>query len=359
MWLEHIAEIEPYKPGKPISEVERELGIKGAVKLASNENPISPSPKAVQAILEAVKDINRYPDGSGFYLKKKLSQHLGVGEDFIILGNGSNEIINMIGIAFLSDGDEAIFADPSFDIYRIVTRMSNARGVVVPTRSWKHDLSAMAGKITDRTKVIFICNPNNPTGTIVTRDEVEEFMELIPPGILVVFDEAYWEYAPRHLMPDVIKYIMEGRDVIALRTFSKIYGLAGLRIGYGMARPQIIEYLERVRPPFNVSSLAQAAAIAALDDEEHVRRTIEANEEGKRYLYEELRKLGLGYVPTYANFILVDVGRDSKEVADMLLKEGVIVRPMKGKISNYIRVTIGLPHENEAFISAIRKVMSL
>lgn len=350
---EHVSNIKPYVPGKPIEELERELGITGSVKLASNENPVGPSGKALEALGGSLRGLNRYPDGGGYYLKQALSGRLGVAPEELILGNGSNELIDIAVRTFMRPGDEAVMARPSFVVYKMVVQAQGCRAVEVPLRDFRHDLGAMAGEVTERTRMIFIANPNNPTGTINTAGELDRLMERLPEEILVVVDEAYYEYVSAPDYADSMKHFRDGRDILVLRTFSKIYGLAGLRIGYGMARRDIIGEMNKIREPFNTNSLAQAAALAALDDQEHIRYCREVNEEGKRYLYRELSSLGLRYIPTEANFIYVLLEGDSGELYDALLRQGVIVRPMG---PNAIRVTIGLPGENERFIESLKAV---
>lgn len=354
---EYVASLVPYPPGKPIEELERELGVTGSIKLASNENPLGPSKKAVEALSKGFSNLHRYPDGSCYYLKEKLSSVIGVAPDMLIFGNGSNEIIELLIRAFLKTGDEAIMADPSFAVYPIVVKSVGGVAVNVPLKDMRHDLPAMAAKINKRTKIIFIANPNNPTGTIVSAGEFSEFMKRVPEDVVVCVDEAYFEFVGSNEFPDTLSYIKEGRAVLLLRTFSKIYGLAGLRVGYGVAHPSLVDYLNRVRQPFNVNSLAQLAAMAALDDASHLERTKENNRKGLKYLFGEIAKLGLECVPTEANFFLIKVG-DGKKVYDGLLKRGVIVRPMASyNLPEYIRVTVGLPGENRRFIETFKEVL--
>lgn len=356
---EGIASLVPYPPGKPIEELERELGIEGSIKLASNENPLGPSKKAIEAISGEgfLGNLHRYPDGSAFYLKNRLAKLHGVVPSSIAIGNGSNEIIELLIRTYLGSGNEAVMGDPSFAVYPLVVQSVGGESVMVPLKGLTHDLKAIREAVTDKTRLIFITNPNNPTGTIVSRDEMTAFLDSLPEGVITVLDEAYFEYVKSDDNPDGIQYVKEGRAVIALRTFSKIYGLAGLRIGYGIAPPEIIDYLERVRQPFNVNSVALAAALAAIDDEAHVSESRRVNSEGIEYLFGELKKLGLESVPTEANFFLVRVG-DGKGVYEGLLKRGVIVRPMAGYgLGEYIRVTVGIRAENERFIKAATEVV--
>ncbi|MEW6001361.1 MAG: histidinol-phosphate transaminase [Nitrospirota bacterium] len=356
---DYVSEIKPYIPGKPIEELERELGIKDSVKLASNENPLGPSPLALKSIIESLTNsdmsnsMNRYPDGSGYFIKKALSERLSIEEEEIILGNGSNELINIAVSTFLQAWDEAVMAHPSFIVYSMAVQAIGGRPIQLPLKNYTHDLGAMAEAITPKTKIIFIANPNNPTGTVNTRDEFDLLMKKIPEGILVVVDEAYCEYVTDPDYADSMKHFRGGRDILILRTFSKIYGLAGLRIGYGIAAKDIISEMNKLRPPFNTNSVAQKAALWALRDDEHVKYSRELNEKGKRYLYGELNSLGIKYVPTEANFIYMLLDHDSNALYGELLKEGIIVRPIGPK---EIRVTIGLPEENKRFIEALKKV---
>lgn len=344
----------PYKTGKPIEELERELGIKGAIKLASNENPLGPSKKALEAIFEAASGINRYPDGGGYRLKEALSRKYNVEPSQIILGNGSNEIIELLVRTFMGPGDEAVMADLTFVVYKLVVTASRGRAVIVPLKEERHDLTAMASKIGDRTRLIFIANPNNPTGTIVTEDEVYKLLLKIPDNVIVVFDEAYKEYVTGKNFPDTLGHLRNGRNIVLLRTFSKIYGLAGLRIGFGITKGKLVDYMNRVRQPFNTNSMAQRAALYALGDDEHIRESLKVNEEGKEYLYRSFEELGLRYIPTEANFIYFDSGRNGKEMYHALLKEGLIVRHIEGSM---VRVTIGLPQDNRRFINALKRVL--
>ena len=354
---EEIASLVPYPPGKPIEEVEREYGIEGSIKLASNENPLGPSPKAVEAIRDGMKNLHRYPDGSGYYLKRKLSKQLGVEPEMIILGNGSNEIIEFAIPTFLSPGDEVVMANPSFAVYPIVVKATRGKAVEVPLKGLTHDLDAMLKAVTERTRLIFIANPNNPTGTMVTGSALGSFMNSLPEGIVVVIDEAYREYVTDEGYPDALGYVKGGKLVVVLRTFSKIYGLAGLRIGYGVADREVVSYMERVRQPFNVNSLAQIAAMAALDDSSHLERSCENNRRGMSQLFEEIGAMGIECVPSQANFFLIKVGR-GRDVYEGLLRRGVIVRPMESYgLPEYIRVTVGLPEENKRFLETFKAVM--
>ncbi len=351
---ENIRAITPYSPGKPIEELERELGIKGSIKLASNENPLGPSPKAVEAVKAALSGLNLYPDGSGYYLRQALAKRYGLDISQVILGNGSNEVIELVIRTFVQPGDEVVSADPSFVVYKMITQAAGGKNVIMPLKDDHHDLDAMANRITGKTKVIFVANPNNPTGTINTSGEMGRFMLRVPDGVMVAVDEAYYEYVSRKDYPDSLAYLKTGRNIIAMRTFSKIYGLAGLRIGYGLAQPEIIEMMNKVRQPFNTNSLAQTAALAALDDHTHVERSIKANDEGKKSLYRAFDRMGIRYVPTSANFILFETEQEGREVYQALLKTGVIIRPMGGR---KLRVTIGLPEQNTRFVSELEKIL--
>ena len=351
---EHIKTIKPYVPGKPIEELERELGITGSTKLASNENPLGPSPLVSKTLRKGISDLNRYPDGSCYYLKNALSEKLGLGPDEILFGNGSNEIIELAVKTFLTPGDEAITAHPSFVVYSTIVQAAGGESIIVPLKDWRHDLDAMASKITGKTRIIFIANPNNPTGTINTKAEMGSFMEKVPDGVLVVVDEAYHEYVTSPDYADSMKYFKQARDILILRTFSKIYGLAGLRIGYGIAKASVITEMNKVRQPFNVNVLAQKAALTALKDESHIARTKRINERGKKYFYKKFKVMGINYVPTEANFIYIILEDDTApQLYNDLLNEGVIVRQMG---PSQIRVTIGLPKENKRLIETLKKI---
>jgi len=352
---DNIRSISPYVPGKPIEELERELGISGSIKLASNENPLGPSPKAVNAVRKALEGLNRYPDGSGFYLSQALAKNLGVDLNQVILGNGSNELIELAVRTFVQPGEEVVSADPSFVVYRMITQAAGGTNVVIPCKEMRHDLDAMAERITPRTRIVFIANPNNPTGTMNTKAEMDRFMDRVPDHVLVAVDEAYYEYVTRADYPDSLDYLRAGKTVLALRTFSKIYGLAGLRIGYGITKPEIADLMNKVRQPFNTNTLAQTAALAALADRKHVEKTVTLNNEGKQLLYREFERLGISYVPTETNFILFETRLDSKELYGGLLKAGVIIRPMGPK---RLRVTIGLPEENKRFIAELDAILA-
>ncbi len=350
---EHIKSIKPYIPGKPLEELERELGITGSIKLASNESPLGPSPLAIKALRDGIRDLNRYPDGSCYFLKKALSERLGLSMDEILPGNGSNEVIELAVRTFLRPGDAAIMAHPSFVVYSTIVQAAGGKNIIVPLKDWRHDLNGMASCITEKTKIIFIANPNNPTGTVNTKTEMDAFMEKVPEGVLIVVDEAYFEYVTSSDYADSREYFRQGKDILMLRTFSKIYGLAGLRIGYGIAKSSIIAEMNKVRQPFNINSLAQKAACAALEDEEHVAKAKKINEKGKKYLYRELKAMKITYVQTEANFVYIMFDDDiASGLYSNFLKQGIIMRPMGPR---EIRVTIGLHRENKRFIEAMKK----
>lgn len=357
MLRKDILDIAPYEAGKPIEEIKRQLGLKQVIKLASNENPLGPSPKAVEAIKKNLSIINRYPDSQGFYLKRKLAKCLNVAPANIVLGNGSDELIDIIIKTFVEEDGNIITADTTFLEYKIISAVLGRKVFTVPLRYFKYDLQAIKKRIDQETRVIFISNPNNPTGTYVTRLEVEDFMKDLPKDVLLVLDEAYDTFIDVDDFPNSLSYI-KNKNVMVLKTFSKAYGLAGLRIGYCLADPEFASYMESVRQPFNVNALAQIAAIAALDDKKFLAKTRIAILEGKNYLYNALTGLGIAYVPSVSNFILIDVGKDGVGVFKEMLKYGVIVRDMKQYgLKNFIRVTIGTKKENVRFIKALKKVL--
>jgi histidinol-phosphate aminotransferase len=350
-----------YQPGRPIEEVARELNLPAdsIIKVASNENPFGPSPLAVAAMQQALSGVNLYPDGNAFYLKQKLAAKLGVETANLILGNGSNEIIEFVAHALLAPGDDAVISQFCFAIYPIVAKMFGANVVTVPAKNHGHDLSAMLRAITPRTKIIFVANPNNPTGTLVPREEVVQFVNEVPDDVLLVMDEAYIEFLDDAV--DLIPLIRLGarKNLILMRTFSKIYGLAGLRIGYGIANAELASALEKIRQPFNINLLAQTAALAALDDGEHVRKTRQNNSGGLQFLEKAFRELKLEFVPSFANFILVRVGEGQK-VFDAMQRQGVILRPMGGyQLPEWIRISIGTPQENGRTLNALKQALKL
>ncbi len=355
---EYVKNLIPYVPGKPVEELERELGIRDAIKIASNENSLGPSPLAVRAVAECLGKVNRYPDGDAFYLKNKLAKRLSVKPENLIFGNGSNEVIEIVARTFMKPGDEAVIGEFAFIVFPIVTQAVGAEAIISPMSHLTHNLRDMFDRITPKTKAVFIANPNNPTGTMVKKDEFEWFLERVPDDIIIVVDEAYFDYVDDPDYPNSLNYQSLGKSIITVRTFSKIYGLAGLRLGFGVSSEEIISYMSRVREPFNVNSLAQIAAIAALDDMEHVKTSKEINRDGLKYLVQELKRFNLPFAPSFTNFILVDLGADPIPIYNALLREGVIVRPVINYgLKTHIRVTVGLLEENERFIRAIRKVL--
>lgn len=353
--------VQPYVPGKPLAELEREYGVTNAIKLASNENPLGPSPLAVAAVRAGLHDVARYPDGGCFALKTALAARLGVHENQIILGNGSNDILEFAARAFVTPEHEVIFSEHAFAVYPIVTQIVGARARVAPARDWGHDLEAMRGLVNERTRLIFIANPNNPTGTWLAAKPLEDFISSLPSHVMVVVDEAYFEYArdacPDY--PDAMQWLNNCSNLIVARTFSKVYGLAGLRIGYGVAHPDVANLLDRVRQPFNVNSLAQLAAEAALDDVDHLARSLEVNRQGMTQLTEAFAAMKLPFIPSAGNFVAVDVGRPTASIYEALLREGVIVRPVANYgMPRHLRVTVGLPQENERCVEALKKVLA-
>lgn len=354
---DHIASIKPYVPGKPIEEVERELGIKGIVKLASNENPLGPSPRAARAMEEEIRGVNRYPDGGGFFLRKEISRKFDWPLEGIILGSGSVEIIELLCRAFLQDRTDIVASEGAFIMYKLASQQMNANFIQIPMKDYGHDLPAMADALTPNTPLVFIANPNNPTGTYVNKQEMEDFIDRVPDDIIIVVDEAYFEFIEEKDFPDSLEYLKAGKNIVTLRTFSKIYGLAGLRIGYGFARPEVFDVLNRIRSPFNTSSMAQAAAKAALEDDAFAEQVRVLTTTERAYLEKELDVMGVEYVPSVANFILVDVRRNGKEVFQELLQKGVIVRPVAGYgLPRHLRISIGTHEENVRFIEAFKEV---
>ena len=351
----HIRGLEPYQPGKPIEELERELGLTGTIKLASNESPLGPSPKAVAALQNAIANIHRYPDGASFALRRKLADRLNVEPEQLVFGAGADEVLELLAKILLGPGDECVFAWPSFAMYPIVVQGMGATSVQVPLDDeMVHDLPALAAAVNERSKLLFVCNPNNPTGTSVSAGAFDAFMESLPDDVVVAIDEAYVDFARRPDFPDALAWVGRRPGTIVLRTFSKIFGLAGLRIGYGVADPELADYLQRARHPFNVNRLAEVAAAAALDDRDYVERVTRLNGDGVDYLSRELRALGMEVYPTDANYVLVRAGAG---VYDQLLAEGVIVRPMAGfGLPDHVRISIGLPEENERLVKTLRRL---
>ncbi len=353
-----IMRLKPYVPGKPIEEVQGEMGGKELTKLASNENSNGPSPEAMMAIEAELGNIFRYPDPSCTLLRSAIAKKLGVGEEMITLANGCDNIIFMIGAAFVNGGDEVIMAEPTFPVYESITRIMGGRPVPVKLKDYTHNLEGMAERIGTKTKLVFLCNPNNPTGTIVPKKALNRFLANLPDHVILVLDEAYIDYISERDYPDGISLLGGEHNLIALRTFSKIYGLAGLRIGFAVANRDIIALMARVREPFPVNRIAQAAALAALRDEKYVEVVLRINEEGKAFLYGQFERLKIDYVPTQANFIFVDFKRDSQDIYDALLRVGAIIRP--GIIWDYptsARITIGTMDENRRFIEKLEGVL--
>lgn len=349
--------IAPYVPGRSIEEVQKELGTKRWIKLASNENLLGPSPMAIRAIQKELSDIFLYPEGPCTVLKQALARKFSLPERLVVVSNGADNLILMIANAFVDEGDEVVMADPTFQVYTNVTQMMGGRSIKVRLKDFTHDLDSMLKKVSRKTKLIFICNPNNPTGTIVSEEAFNSFLSELPKRVIVVLDEAYGDFVEDPSYPKGLDYIKRKAQVIVLRTFSKVYGLAGLRIGYALGREDLVDCLYQVRDPFPVHRLAQVAALAALKDREHTDKSIQLVYEGRRYLYKELDKIGLSYVPSQANFIFIDFGRDSEEVFQSLLMEGIIIRP--GKVWNYptfARVTVGRVGDNQRFIKALKKI---
>lgn len=353
----NILRIPPYVPGKPIEEVQRELGLADVIKLASNENPLGPSPMALRAMQDAAARVSYYPDARAFHLREALAKRYGMDAAGVIVGNGSDEIIRLAAEAFLGPGDEAVICEPTFGEYLYAVHLLGAEPVTVRADGGQ-DLEAISAAITARTKLVFVCNPNNPTGTAFGGDAFAAFLAGLPPGVLVVYDAAYREYADAGSLPDGPGLVRAGAPLLFLGTFSKLYGLAGLRVGYGLGAPGLIDLLYRVKEPFNVNLVAQAAAAAALDDAEHVQKSLALNAAGKKQLYEGLAALGLDYLPTQANFILVDLGREAEGVYRALLARGVIVRPAGVfGLPRRIRVTIGTAAQNERFLAALAEAL--
>lgn len=355
----HLKKIRIYKPGKPIDEVKREMGLRKVYKLASNENPFGPSGKVISAIKKEISNINRYPDANCYYLRKKLAQKLQVKEQNLIFGNGSDEIIVLALRAFVEPGvDEVIVSYPTFLIYEIQAKAQGVKTVNVSSRNLRYDLDAIRKKVTGKTKIIFIANPDNPTGTYINSDQMKNFFKKIPRNIIIFLDEAYSEFAPRNY-PKSIDFFKAGCNIIFTRTFSKAYGLAGLRIGYGVAKKELIEAMDKVREPFNVNCLAQSAALAALKETSYTKKVVACIKQEKRFLYNNLDKLGIPYVKSATNFILIKIGKSSSAFQNYLLRKGIIVRDMSAwKLRNYIRVTIGRHAENVEFIKKLKAFLA-
>lgn len=362
-----VRSLRPYQPGKPIEELQREYGVSHVIKLASNENPLGPGPGVRDVLAREYSGLARYPDGNGFNLKKMLAEKHGVDMNRITLGNGSSDPLEFVVRVFAQPGDEVLFSEHAFAMYPIVTQAASATAVVAPAKDWGHDLNAMAARISDRTRVIFIANPNNPTGTWLGAAELEAFIDNVPESVIVVVDEAYFEYAIDPSLrilqggkdyPDASAWLDRFPNLVVTRTFSKAYGLAGLRVGYSLSHPGIANLMNRIRPPFNVNSIALAAACAGLIDSEHVSRAISLNAQEMSRVTESFTQMGLKYIPSAGNFVSVNVGTDGAAVYDALLHEGVIVRPVANYgMPEFLRVTLGLPEENTQFLNALTRVL--
>jgi len=349
-----IEQLRPYEAGKPVEELVREAGISDAVKLASNENPHGPSPLALEAMRDALAQLHRYPDAGAYRLRERLSRVHGVPMDEILHGNGSNELLDLLVRTFTTPDDHVVFAEPSFVVYRLASLAHGTPFTAVPLREWRHDLEAMVRAVTPKTRLLFIANPNNPTGTHVGREAMERFLREVPPEVIIAVDEAYLEYADAPDFSDSLELRSLRERLVVLRTFSKVHGLAALRVGYGVGPKNLIEYMNRVRQPFSVGSLGQVAALAALDDSAHVERSLSVNRQERARLTEALTQFGLHVPDSQANFVFFEVDRPGREVYDKLLQRGVIVRPFG--TTNLLRVTVGLPAENDRFLAAFREV---
>lgn len=354
-----LAGLTPYVPGKPVSELERELGIRDSVKLASNENPLGPGPRAREAIAGLMGEIGRYPDGGGFALRRALAEFHGVPQSAVTIGNGSNDVLDLIARTFLYPGVESVFSEHAFAVYPIATQAVGATARVAKARDYGNDLDAMASLVTDKTRVVWVANPNNPTGTWLAAAPLKSFIGAIPRTCIVVIDEAYTEYVGEPDFPDATHWLDRFPNLIVTRTFAKAHGLAALRIGYGLSDPQVAELLNRVRQPFNVNAFAQAAAAAAIGDREHVRASVELNRAGMRQYLDAFKRMALAYIPSVGNFITVDVGRPAGPVNQDLLRRGVIVRPVGNYgLPNHLRISIGLEAENARCIAALEDILA-
>ena len=353
----YIFDITPYVPGMPIEEVKRQLKLKSVIKLASNENPYPPSPKAIEAMTKAASGVNRYPDGGCFLLRQALAKYLKVGQNQLIFGNGSDEIIVLAVKALVGQGDEVIIAKPSFLIYEIASRLAGAKIHEIPLKNFRYDLKGMKAKLNKRTKIVFIGNPDNPAGTYINTKEAMDFMKAVGQQTLVFFDEAYFEYVHTKDYPDTIKLMKTYPNLMTTRTFSKMYALAGLRIGYGIGQPRLVDILNRLREPFNVNSLAQVAAVAALSDQGYYRRIAREAQEQRQYLYRCLEEMGLKYEESFTNFILIQI-KNAPGIVNALLRKGIIIRDMTvWGLKKFIRVSIGTPSENKRFIKILTEVL--
>jgi histidinol-phosphate aminotransferase len=352
-----LREIAVYEPGKPIEETARELGLdpNAIIKLASNENPLGPSPKAMEAMRDALEKGHLYPDGGGFCLCKAVAKKLGLTPESVILGNGSNEVLEFLGHAFLNPGDDVVTSQYAFIVYKLIATSFGAHTIEVPSPDYQQDLGEMLAAITSKTRLIFIPNPNNPTGTLLSQQAIDDFMSRIGENVIVVFDEAYFEFLDRP--PDTLRFVREGRNIVVLRTFSKIHGLAGLRIGYAVAPADLVQVLHKTRQPFNVNSIAQVGALAALEDDEHLQETKRVIDEGRAYLHEQFAKMKIPFVPGTANFVMINVG-DGHAIFAKLLRQGIIVRPLTGyNLPEWVRISVGTMEENKKLVAALKKVM--
>jgi histidinol-phosphate aminotransferase len=361
-FLEHalpsIKALQPYVPGKPIEELERELGIRDSIKLASNENPLGVSPKVTQVLVDGARGVARYPDGSGYRLRHRLAELHGTGADAITLGNGSNDVLDMVARVFLGPGDESLFSEYAFAVYPLSSQAVGARLVSAPARDYGHDLEALQARITPQTRVIWIANPNNPTGTWLGREPLHDFLSRVPADVILVIDEAYFEYVDETEYPDATQWLTEFPNLIVTRTFSKAYGLAGLRVGYALSHPIVADLLNRVRQPFNVNLLAQSAALAALDDPQFLEHCVALNRAGMQQISDGLKALDVDFIPSVGNFLTLNLQRNAADVDRALLQRGVITRPIAGYgLPNHLRVSIGLEAENARFLAALREVL--
>ncbi len=358
---QHIAAIVPYPPGKPMDELEREYGVTNAIKLASNENPWGPSPKAVAAIGAMLHNLHRYPDGSSYYLTEALARWIGAEPEEIVLGNGSNEVIEFLVKAFVATGDAVITSHPSFLMYQKFVQVRGGENVVIPLKGMVHDLAAISAAVTPRTRLIFIDNPNNPTGTLIEKDIFDQFLSGLPQSVIVVVDEAYVDFVEPDRRIDILGYIRNPENipaVVSLRTFSKAFGLAGLRVGFGVMHREVASLLHRVRQPFNISLPAQAGALAALEDTEHYNHTLRGTAEGLKWLHQEVTQLGCKPYPSHTNFFLIDVGGDATRLYESMLYKGVIIRSMKAYgYPEFVRITVGTAAENQRFVAALAECL--
>lgn len=355
-----LNDVKPYIPGKPIEELKRELGIEEEIlKLASNENPLGTSPKALEAVQKRINEMHLYPDDECFYLKKRIAKHLNVGEENLLIGNGSVELILLASMVYLSPEDEFVMGNQSFALGKISAMLMGAKVCGVPEKDYTHNIKAIRDAINEKTKIVYIDNPCNPLGTKLSRKEIEDFIYSVPDGILIILDEAYYEFVRDEDFPDSIRFVRENKNVFVLRTFSKIFGLAALRIGYGIAPINIVNTIRKARLPFNVNRLGQIAALAAIEDEEHIKRTLEVNENGKSYLMKEFKEMGIFYIPTCTNFITLRTTLNGKKLFTELQKRGIIVRPLANYgIPEFVRVTIGYKEQNKRFIKTLKQLLA-